>query len=510
MPTKKSVLFIFTALLAVSALDGCPASPGASGSSGVSGSSSSSSSSVSTAQFWAQNFLSGSYYSFTATLLYSGSNCLVYSENGDIESGAVTAGEATSVGMDFDTNIFPMDTGVFGTPLDIDGTGKIFILIFTFIENTSGGAFVAGYFDANQSVTGPESSHHNVVNLNCDPDLQIYGIAIPGSELFDQTIAHEFQHLINFNVRILSNGYGEEDTFINEGLSVSAEGLYEARYYGSFLALQTMDGRISFYNDTNENAYIAAGENFVFWSEDFENYVTDFLFFQWLRIQSGGTATKNTGTKIYSDIINNPAYDYTAVLQSVQNDFTAQGMATASWQNVLCDWFSANWINASNGLLGYGGLISTTPGTLNSLTNISNQQWFLYPGYGIYVAGAVSNFSITDSGYIAYAGLSNNSLNETNGTVYYGTALLCYNYDGNSGDGYNQTGLLPDISHTAISGIMADKGFFTAKSYKGPYPVDLYFSSKKSIYSQLEDFKSRKEEVRALIGRLLYGTAGVR
>ncbi len=494
---KKNFHIIIFAALIITILQCCSSSPGGGSSSSASSSLSSSSSSAgSGTQFWAVDFTSGYYYPLYASLLYTGSSCLVYGGNSDISSGAVTSAEAAGVGRDFDTNIYSLDTNVFGAAPDVDNNGKVIILIFTFNEDLSGGSFVAGYFDPYQEMTGTDSTGQDIVFLNCDLYLQQgYGLCIPASESFDQTIAHEFQHMINFRVRDM-NGLNEEDTWINEGLSVSAEGLYEARYYGGF---NYTDDRVSFYNNSSENINIAAGMNFVYWVDYYENYVTDFLFFQWLRIQSGGSATKDTGIGIYKDIITNSLSDYTAVVAAVNKDTT---LSSASWQTILCSWFAANWIHSPTGLYGYNGLISTTPGTLNSLTNISNQTWPIYPGWGVYINNITAGYIMNASGTIAYAGLTNNNLPDTNASITNETVLLCYNWEGSPGAGY--TGKLPDIV-TSITRFQPGSAAASGSMAKGPHPVDRVFRRDQSIAAQVSEARARKAEMGRLINKTLFG-----
>ena len=104
----------------------------------------------------------------------------------------------------------------------LDGTTKIIIV---FLDSNTIGSDVYGYFDPSDEVNQSVSTYSNegeILYLNaakCSNEVDFYS-----------TVAHEFQHMCNYNQKYVHNGAydGEsagELTSINEGQSVLAEDL---------------------------------------------------------------------------------------------------------------------------------------------------------------------------------------------------------------------------------------------------------------------------------------------
>ncbi|MDR3200617.1 MAG: hypothetical protein LBT68_04060, partial [Spirochaetales bacterium] len=145
-------------------------------------------------QFWAQTTTDNSFYAVAADLLASGTYCDVYVTKD--QQGSVTLSKAQAVADEFDDNIFGLVSSSFGPPSDVDGNGKIIILLLDIIDGYTGsGSYSAGYFQAMHSLTGllyPHSNHADMIFMDTNP-------GIVGSSTFNMTLAHEFQHLVNFN-----------------------------------------------------------------------------------------------------------------------------------------------------------------------------------------------------------------------------------------------------------------------------------------------------------------------
>ncbi len=426
-------------------------------------SSSSNSGSMGPGTFWALDMTDPNnlfYYQLTAQLLYSGAHCLVYVDDNSLNY--VTLQEISNTGQEFDTNVYNLDTGIYGSIPDVDNTGKVTILIYDIPGGSLGnGSYFAGFFDFNQLYSGQEGQNgKNMIYMNNVPGIPA---TTPGNELFDQTTAHELQHMINYYQRVMVHAWSEEDTWINEGLSVSTEGLYEL----SKNLLPGNDDRVSYYNNTSYNRLIAAGTSFYSWSEIYENYVTDFLFFQWLRIQSGGSLANNT--PILRTIRDNPAPDYTAVVSAVNSNISS--LSSANWQTILGNWYIANALCESGGLWGYSNAISVIP-PIYSHTSAN-----IAPGSGIYSlisssgTGSVNPTAIVN---IYYAGINqSNNAADTNGTSYSGNILLAYNVDANLSDSGIPVSGLPNASIVSASGILMDKTYSIISDGTGRhFPID--------------------------------------
>jgi hypothetical protein len=138
-----------------------------------------------------------------------------------------------------------VDTGTFGAPSDVDGNGKLILLFSSLLGAPQGGAILLGYYYAGDVVfpkdntgdcTDTASNAADMFYMNDIANVLSRASGAPTQTQIDDvilgtypdTLAHEFQHLINFNQHFLVHGaspHVSEDTWINEGLSVTAEDL---------------------------------------------------------------------------------------------------------------------------------------------------------------------------------------------------------------------------------------------------------------------------------------------
>ncbi|MBI4639935.1 MAG: hypothetical protein HY731_04535 [Candidatus Tectomicrobia bacterium] len=122
----------------------------------------------------------------------------------------------------FERIIRPRDQFFFGDASDINGDGKITILLTPLI-NAFGG--ISGFFSADDLLSRRINPLSN--------EQEIFYVAFPTSripsELIKATIAHEYQHMINFNQKVLVRGNllsgTTEETWLNEALAHLAEDL---------------------------------------------------------------------------------------------------------------------------------------------------------------------------------------------------------------------------------------------------------------------------------------------
>jgi hypothetical protein len=142
-----------------------------------------------------------------------------------------------------DTLVYPVDTGAFGTPADIDNDGGRIIIFFTSSVNARtppnssfyiGGFFWAGDLFPHQATSRlaacPGSNEGEIFYaLAPDPNGIINGNTFTVDfvrRVTVSTLGHEFQHLINASRRLFVNNANEfEVVWLNEGLSHIAEEL---------------------------------------------------------------------------------------------------------------------------------------------------------------------------------------------------------------------------------------------------------------------------------------------
>ena len=375
------------------------------------------------------------YYSLEAELVYEGEKCTIWEEKGEAANPEIIQNMAIT----FDRTIRPRmlnalnsgekfydDDGVTvvaGNPMEyaswlVNGDEKLNILLLDIRDGYSGsGGYVAGYFSSNDFLMNANSNKCAIIYVDINP-------GVPGSEQSNGTLAHEMQHLMNYAIHAAKRQY-RMDTWIDEGLSTASEWIWSEKQ---------SESRINWYNNDLYHG-IEDGNNFFMWNNwgnVLDDYATAYLFFQWLRLQSGGS------TNIYRKIFNSPDNDYLAVTKAAF--FHGIIASESSWETLIRNWLAANYINAPAGLYGYKNdqeLISVRP-FINRRAGDSATPFPLYPGEGVYTQKTEMPAA---SAYIKYAGLpARGSAGVPNDTSAAGSSvLLSYNvdkkiYTGNASD----------------------------------------------------------------------------
>jgi hypothetical protein len=165
--------------------------------------------------FWAFNIAKEEYYQVEATLKAIGEHCYIYVENTNLTRASDKV--IDRLRSSFDTRIYPTNSRVFGTPPDVDGDPRIFILVLDVKDNFSGTSqsFVAGYYDSTNQYPNGTQVEDEVLKTSNEAEILYVDLnpADPTSSQVLGTIAHEFQHMIHWNHDPL------EDAWLNEGLS---------------------------------------------------------------------------------------------------------------------------------------------------------------------------------------------------------------------------------------------------------------------------------------------------
>jgi hypothetical protein len=246
-----------------------------------------------------------------------------------------------AIATEYDQVIHGLVTTRFGGLPDLDENGRVILLLLDVQDGFAGeGGYVGGFFDGihqYSTVSYPESNEADMLFLDVDP-------LVPGSDVFLSTIVHELQHMASFQ-RAVERGGGSpllQDTWINEGLSLSAEYLYVG---------DQLSDRIAYFNDDPQGA-VQDGDTFYVWGNQdvLADYASAYLFFQWLRIQA------SDGEGIYRAIFDSSFRDYRAVEAAA---LTRLGDSADTWGELYPKWLQANLLNKASGLQGYGGAIST-------------------------------------------------------------------------------------------------------------------------------------------------------
>ncbi|HEY2030879.1 MAG TPA: hypothetical protein VGH20_16900 [Myxococcales bacterium] len=143
----------------------------------------------------------------------------------------------TQLGAAYETNVWPADTQAFGAPTDVDGNGRIIVLLTHELGAHLNGGWLIGYFgnadltnarDDSSGCGGNGSNHGEIVYLNDVLNGAANGWSATdlSSSIYPETLAHEIQHLLNLAHRCVEKSCdGPAPTWLNEGLSKVAEDL---------------------------------------------------------------------------------------------------------------------------------------------------------------------------------------------------------------------------------------------------------------------------------------------
>ena len=250
-----------------------------------------------TKEFNVTNFRNGNEYKITANLEYSG-----YKVNVWVCNNSITRDEAISIGKEFENNIYNTIRNNFGYESDVDNDSKINILCYDIIDNfAETNVYTQGYFSPKDLYDVENSNHCEMFYIDTYPAMgtsnkkdlsKIYPV-----------LAHEFQHMVNYNENVLKRNKQDMETWLDEGLSLAAEQVYLKK---------PRENRINYYNKSKS---IANGHSLLYWDyngDTVSNYALSYLFIEYLRIQVG------QGDSIYKEILNSPQSNYKSVELIIQ------------------------------------------------------------------------------------------------------------------------------------------------------------------------------------------------
>ena len=196
-------------------------------------------------------------------------------------------------------------TNIYGEHSDIDGNGKI-IIVLVDINVKKSGSQTLGYFNPSDMYGGNKGEvlYMDLSNANHSIDKSI------------GTLIHEFQHLINYSY-VASGERGAMSSWLNETLSESTSILFNKA---------TVDSRIGEFNGKNYYCFYTWKSSFDF------NYPSASVFMNWLYMKSG------TNREIFKKIAQSKeSADYMKVLKAAQG---ISDLGVSSWEDLLLTWMS--------------------------------------------------------------------------------------------------------------------------------------------------------------------------
>ncbi len=212
----------------------------------------------------------------------------------DETEGFISPAQIQQMFEDFEEIIYPRSVRFFGEESDVNGDGRITILV-TSLLNGSG---VAGFFRAADLFVRDASNPFS-------NEQEIFYVAFPTISLplglIQATIAHEFQHLLNFNQKVLQpleQGITDppvEELWLNEALSHLAEDLTGFSENGDDLAniVQSYLDQIQFFSVTGTDAF--GGQ------DSLPRRAAGYLLLRYLFEQTGGAIYSQTNPASLTD-----------------------------------------------------------------------------------------------------------------------------------------------------------------------------------------------------------------
>jgi len=437
-------------------------------------------------KFWAQNLQNDSFYQVDAELLAESKNCRVWAE----KKAGISVATAIAMANAYEEDILPkmLNTFAYVGPIGYRGNevgpigsikngtvianntmelagwmtggdGKLTILLLDIVDSfkpRENDVYCAGYFwPVNLYENDPSQKFLKYSNECSMIYIDTYP-GVPGTEESSATFAHELQHLMCFVNHFISGKQSYIDTWIDEGLSSAAEWLYLGGHVAS---------KINWYNG-DLSGLIRKGNNFFVWdnrgSENtnavLDDYATVYLFFQWLRLQSGST-------RIYNDITMSSDYDYKAITNAANKAMSGNGYD--DWGTLLKTWLAANYINAPSGPYGYRN-DSTLKNISVKTFSAGNTNVSLAPGEGVF---SMTNNYVMPSGKqnIRYAGLDKTGV-LSNTETYSGGVLLTYNANTNNTGG-TESGTTTGIASYDAADIDASARSVAGINLSGPFAI---------------------------------------
>jgi hypothetical protein len=273
----------------------------------------------------------------TATAQALGAHSVIFVDN-DINLTPQLQQDLQLMHTDFDTIIYPRSVRFFGAESDVNGDGRVTILITSVLS--SGG--VVGFFfpgDLFPLTVQPNSNEQEILYVAPPSASRPLG-------LIEGTMAHEFQHLINFNQKIfVGGGEDTEDLWLNEALSHFAEDVIGFSENGDDLVnvVRAYLNAVDLVSLTGNNAF---GGN----PDTIERRGAGYLFLRYLFEQTGGATysqtdpadlTDNGGITFLRQLESSPALgieNIRTALQAVDNPF---GQASDPFREAFANWVIA-------------------------------------------------------------------------------------------------------------------------------------------------------------------------
>jgi hypothetical protein len=170
----------------------------------------------------------GDYVQVASTARYVGTHVTIYLDDAAPVEGGYTQGDLDGIGSLFDDHLHPIDVNAFGSETDVNGDGKVLVLLTARVTRLAGcglGQIVVGLFFAVDLIADHVGSNNAEIFYGLVPDQQCQVDRLEAVRALPGVFIHEFQHMINYGQHVLERDGDAEDTWLDEGLAVMAEEL---------------------------------------------------------------------------------------------------------------------------------------------------------------------------------------------------------------------------------------------------------------------------------------------
>ena len=276
---------------------------------------------------------------------YVGDHAIIYVDEAS-PAGGLTDGNLMELGRLFDQELYQAATSAFGSESDIDGNGRVIILLTPVVNGLTprqqcSTAVVTGFFfsiDVDPVFRDDDRSNQSEVfyAVTADPSGS-RGCVITASkvrQVIPVTFIHEFQHMISYHQHVLVRGGEIEETWLNEGMSHLAEELGGRR----LLAGGDADAFSRFVTGSLTNSYhylenpVGSALLFGGGPGTLADRGAGWLFVRWLADQYGDGVVR-----LLSE----------SALVGTRNIEVVTGEA---WERLVTQWFMANSVSDYPGL----------------------------------------------------------------------------------------------------------------------------------------------------------------
>ncbi len=283
---------------------------------------------------------SGQFATVRGEVRYVGQHAVIYQDLA-APGGGLSESDFAELGETFDSDLYNVGTRAFGAESDLDGDGRVAILLTPVVNQLTETAscdvsFIAGFFlalDINPgSADDPRSNQAEVFySIVPDPEGEVscnFTVDRVRRQV-STTFIHEFQHMISFHQHVILRGVMPVALWLNEGLSHLAEELAALHFSdtGDSARFQrfAVGNLINAYDYLFDPAsvFVIPGEG----TGTLEERGAGWLFLRWVVDQYGDDVVRRM---------------LETQLTGSSNIAAVTGSA---FDQLLTDWFLANWVS---------------------------------------------------------------------------------------------------------------------------------------------------------------------